>query len=82
MVLSVCFENQTRSAIILLLALLQNILRQYSDILCWDKEFCPLKRGFLYSEVKMYWYNRNWKLSFIERCYIFGVSFIRGSPVE
>ena len=44
-----------------------------------------LYRGFLYLEVKIYWYNRNWDeyidLSFIERCSLFGVSFIGGSSV-
>ena len=29
----------------------------------------------------MYWYNRNWDNSFIERCSLFGVSSIRGSTV-
>ena len=43
-------------------------------------------KGFLYLEVKMYWYNRNWDklyidLSFIERFSLFGVSFIGGSTV-
>ena len=46
----------------------------------------PLYRGFHYLEVKMYWYNRNWDeyvdLYFIERCSLFGVSFIRGSTVH